>query len=99
MTQQMLTYGLSRSPTRAHFQNIPITLEAGQPGSKNGDRCVPDATDPILHLIPSSRRLGPRLPFFPLVHQGREYGVNVCRCADEKENDEQEALEVEERGL
>jgi hypothetical protein len=26
-TQQILTYGLNRSPIRAHFQNIPKTLQ------------------------------------------------------------------------
>jgi hypothetical protein len=26
-TQQILTYGLNRSPIRAHFQNMPKTLQ------------------------------------------------------------------------
>lgn len=40
-----------------------------------------------------------RLPFLVAVHDGWEYGVQVGRGADEEEDDQEQALEVEEGRL
>lgn len=41
----------------------------------------------------------PNVPFFIPVHGSGEQRVRICARADEEEDDEEEGLEVEERGL
>jgi hypothetical protein len=88
-------YGLRRSPIRAAFQNMPINL-----CSQSAQFCP---TDPRQKLQP---RCSPNdflwrsnAPLLIAVQYCREDIVDVGARADEEEEDEQEALEVEQRRL
>jgi len=45
------------------------------------------------------REASRHIPIFSLIHWARKGRVNVGRCADQKDQDEQERVEVEESGL
>jgi len=81
--QHKLIYGDSLSPILAHFQNMPLNLLARSVVS-------------IVRWLGGSKA---RLPFLVAVHDGWEYGVQVCRGADEEEDNQEQALEVEEGRL
>ena len=76
-------YGDSLSPILAHFQKMPLNL--------------------LLHeelsaLIAGWRKEYP-VPLLVAVHDGREYRVQIGRCADGEENDQEQTLKVEEGRL
>lgn len=82
-TQHKLMYGLKRSPTLANFQKMPMKLPNDQ-----------HSRHPACVLWRASF-----LPVLVSVHHGGYELVDVCACADEQEDDEEERLEVEEGGL
>lgn len=78
-TQHMLTYGLSRSPMRAHVQNIPKTLFC----SALSPACPAVFVERIVLGCSGG------LPVLVAIHYPRKYVVGVCACADEEEDDEE----------
>lgn len=82
-TQHKLMYGLKRSPTLANFQKMPMKLPIDQ--HSRHEACA---------LCRASF-----LPVLVSVHHGGYELVDVCACADEQEDDEEERLEIEEGGL
>lgn len=71
----MLTYGLSRSPTRAHFQNIPKSLSP--------------TVSPLDSLIlPYSPWTG-ILPILVPVHDTRHDRVRISARADDEQDNQQ----------
>lgn len=86
-TQHMLTYGLSRSPTRADFQNIPKILH---------QRTI---SLPVIFLHPGCASSGGRLPILVPVHDPRHYRVRIAARADYQENHEKQRLKVEKSRL
>jgi hypothetical protein len=74
----MLTYGLSRSPTRAHFQNIPNSL------SQRVSHFVPCYSH--LRDHPETRVV----PILVPVHDTRHNRVRIsARANDEQDHQEQ----------
>lgn len=79
----MLTYGLSRSPTRAHFQNIPKTLQS--PLS--------------VHHCPRAGLQLMSLPILVPVHYPWHDRVRIGAGANYEQEYQQQRLEVEKRRL
>ena len=80
-TQHMLMYGLSLSPIRAHFQKTPVILAMWLADSR---------------IIVSFLALEfISLPILIPVEDAWRKVVDVCACADEQEDNEEERLEVE----
>lgn len=86
-TQQMLMYGLRRSPILAHFQKTPVILH----GTK---------LEKVHHWVRlRSQSDGFYLPRLIPVQNTRCKVVHVCARADEEEDDEEQRLKVEEGRL
>lgn len=85
--QQRLTYGLSRSPIRAHFQNIPKKLFAL-------DLC--SSISPSLVEIEGEPGGRVHVPVLVAIHDPGHHGVGVGACADDQEDHQEEGLEVEQ---
>lgn len=80
-TQHMLMYGLSLSPIRAHFQKTPVILATWLAIRRIGVFFLQSDFISLPILIP--------------VEDARRKVVDVCACADEQQDNEEERLEVE----
>lgn len=86
-TQQMLTYGLSRSPIRAHFQKIPNIL-------------VREYIS-ICNLTPNrlSTKGTPDIPVLIPVHDTGHYRMGIATGANNQEEHKKQRAKVEKGRL
>jgi len=83
MIQHKETYGLSRSPTLAHFQKMPNTL--------------PIISNRLISQAKANS--GVALPISIPIHDAREDIVGIRTRAYQEQQREEQRLEVEKRGL